>query len=68
MPILPSPSHVRSEAAGYEVQIAGREPVVLHFLTENGAKALPHSAASGVRRPHVVVGHRRGRRELLRRD
>ena len=50
------------------VQVAFAEPVVSPFLVEHGAEALPHCPPLGVRGPSVVVGHRRGLRELIRRD
>ena len=50
------------------VQVAYAEAVMSPFLVEYGAEALPHCPPLGVRGPSVVVGHRRGLRELVRRD
>src|SRR6476620_7228610 len=47
-----------------QVEVADAEAVVLEGLVEHRAEALPHQAAPGVRRPDIVVGHRRSRCEL----
>ena len=54
------PGHNLKEAPPRQlVQVAHAETVVFPFLVEHRAETLPHAPALGIRRPSVVVRHRR---------